>query len=108
MILIAPRSGRQADSRLFAQTDLVGGDFKVPALVTHARRATNPRAGDERPLLFFGMCDPETTALPLTSDYLSSPLQKSLGPSPRRQSNSSMLSVESMAAIANHVAIGNE
>jgi hypothetical protein len=56
MIHIAPRKPRQTDSRKFTQTDLVAGDFKVPTLVLHANKATNPCVGDERPLLFFGAC----------------------------------------------------
>jgi len=54
MILIAPRATRQAESRRFLQTDLVGGNFNVPSLVSHANKVTNPSAGDYRPLLFFG------------------------------------------------------
>jgi hypothetical protein len=53
MILIAPRSLRQSDSRRFVQTDLVGGDFKVPSLVLLANKVTNPCDGDQRPILFF-------------------------------------------------------
>jgi hypothetical protein len=54
MILIAPRAGRQLDSRRFVPTDLVGEDFKVPSLVPYANKVTNPYASDDRPLLFFG------------------------------------------------------
>jgi hypothetical protein len=55
MILIAPLTARQADSRKFVQTDLVGSNFKVTSLVSYSNKVTNPCAGDDRPLLFFGL-----------------------------------------------------
>jgi hypothetical protein len=98
MILIAPRSARQADSRRFLQTDLVGGDFKVPNLVSYANKVTNPSAGDDRPLLFFG-----TYRLYIVLERIaqnvsqSPPIPKSLGPSSGREHTAPVFSMEDLA-----------